>query len=64
MIKSTKKHEGAVSEVEKLLELTMWMEAEMQKRVSLSLMTMQPKARNMFEDLKGKISWRSADVCY
>jgi hypothetical protein len=61
---TTKKREGAVSEVEKLLELTMWMDAEMQKRVPLSLMTMQAKARNLFENLKGKISWRNADVCY
>jgi hypothetical protein len=32
----------------------MWMEAEIQKRVPLSLMTMQAKARNLSEDLKRK----------
>jgi hypothetical protein len=55
MLKSTiitMKREGAISEMEKLL--TMWMEAQIQKYIPLSLMTIQAKARNLFEDVKGK----------
>jgi hypothetical protein len=48
----TKKREGAISEMEKLL--TMWMEVQIQKHVPLSLMTIKAKARNLFEDVKGK----------
>jgi hypothetical protein len=49
----TKEREGAISEMEKLL---MWMEAQIQKNVPLSLMMMQAKAINLFEDLNGKYS--------
>jgi transposase-like protein len=55
MLKSTiitMKREGAISEMEKLL--TMWMEAQIQKHVPLSLMTIQAKARNLFENAKRK----------
>jgi hypothetical protein len=48
----TRKHEGAISEMEKLLK--MWIEAQIQKRVLLSLMTIKAKARNLSGELKGK----------
>jgi hypothetical protein len=38
--------------MEKLL--TMWMEARIQQHVPLNFMTIQAKARNVFEDVKGK----------
>nr|XP_023694244.1 tigger transposable element-derived protein 1-like [Paramormyrops kingsleyae] len=48
----TKRREGAISEMEKLL--TLWMEDQIQKRVPLSVMTVQAKARSLFDDLKKK----------
>jgi transposase-like protein len=48
----TKKREGAISEMEKLL--TVWMEAQIQKGVPLSLVMIQARARDLFENLKGK----------
>jgi hypothetical protein len=35
--------------------LTMWMEAQIQKYVPLSLMTIKAEARNLFEDQKGNV---------
>jgi hypothetical protein len=40
----TKKHEGAISKVEKLLR--MWMEAQTQKHVQLRLMMIQAQRRS------------------
>jgi hypothetical protein len=45
----TKKREGAVSETEKLL--TMSMDTQIQEHVAPSSMAIQAKARNFFEDL-------------
>lgn len=49
-----KKCEVAISETEKLL--IMWMEAQIQKCLPLSLITIQVKATKLFEDLKEEIS--------
>ncbi|CAM2120016.1 unnamed protein product [Caretta caretta] len=46
----TKQRSGAIYEMEKLL--TMWMEDQIQKRVPLSLMIIQAKAKSIFEDVK------------
>uniref|UniRef100_K7GC45 HTH CENPB-type domain-containing protein n=1 Tax=Pelodiscus sinensis TaxID=13735 RepID=K7GC45_PELSI len=43
---------GPILEIEKLLVL--WMEDQIEKRTPLSLMTIQTKARSLFEDLKKK----------
>jgi hypothetical protein len=48
----TKRREGVITEMEKLL--TIWMEDQIQKRVLLSLMLIQAKARSLFENLRGK----------
>jgi hypothetical protein len=48
----TKRREGAITEMEKLL--TIWMEEQIQERVPLSVMMIQAKARSLFEHLKGK----------
>nr|XP_023648729.1 tigger transposable element-derived protein 1-like isoform X2 [Paramormyrops kingsleyae] len=48
----TKKREGAISEMEKLL--TLWIEDQIQKRIPLSLVTIQAKARSLFDDLREK----------
>jgi hypothetical protein len=50
----TKKCDGAINEMEKLL--MMWMEGQIQKHVPLSLMMMQTKTRNVSDYLKRKIS--------
>jgi hypothetical protein len=42
--------------------LTMWMEDQIHKRAPLSLMTIQAKARSLFEAVKGKYSDLNA-VC-
>ncbi|XP_068959392.1 uncharacterized protein [Petaurus breviceps papuanus] len=46
----SKHREGAILEMEK--RLTVWIEAQNQKNIPLSLMAIQDKARNLFEDLK------------
>uniref|UniRef100_A0A8C9W2M3 HTH CENPB-type domain-containing protein n=1 Tax=Scleropages formosus TaxID=113540 RepID=A0A8C9W2M3_SCLFO len=46
----TKKRQGPIDEMEKLL--VTWMEDQTQKRVPLSLLTIQAKARSLFEALK------------
>jgi hypothetical protein len=48
----TKQRSGAVYEMEKLL--TTWMEDQIQRRVPLSLITIQEKARSLYADIKGK----------
>ncbi|XP_068959389.1 tigger transposable element-derived protein 1-like isoform X2 [Petaurus breviceps papuanus] len=48
----SKHREGAILEMEK--RLTVWIEAQNQKNIPLSLMAIQDKARNLFEDLKVK----------
>jgi hypothetical protein len=48
----TKKREGAISEMEKLLLI--WMEDQAQKHVPLSMQLFQAKAKSLFEDIKAK----------
>jgi hypothetical protein len=48
----TKQRSGAIYEMEKLL--TTWMEDQTQRRVPLSLMTIQAKAGSLYADIKGK----------
>nr|XP_020859335.1 tigger transposable element-derived protein 1-like [Phascolarctos cinereus] len=48
----SKHREGAILEMEKLL--TMWIEAQNQRNIPLSLLAIQDKARSLFEDLKVK----------
>uniref|UniRef100_S4RL09 HTH CENPB-type domain-containing protein n=1 Tax=Petromyzon marinus TaxID=7757 RepID=S4RL09_PETMA len=48
----TKQRSGAIYEMEQLL--TLWMEANVDGRVPLSLVAIQAKARSIFEDVKGK----------
>lgn len=50
----TKQRSGAIYEMEKLL--TIWMDDQIQKRMPLSLMIIQAKAKSIFEDVKGKYS--------